>query len=515
VNFFDRLASDRNRRFAGRQSARNDQAKPPGNFSFGTGVYGGPTFVDAFNTRRGPDPYRLVEKYRGLIYAMVARNRDGVTRIPLRLYADGSRVMGKPNRNCDPIPVSRYVGERMAKAGLVSSAAVDNVYEIRNHPVLDLLDNPDPYGYFDRKKLIGLMVSYCDVVGQSFLAPEGNGWDYTRPDDGRKKGPPDYLWVLCSQYVWPVRYGGDALVDYWQYYQARIPYEAMIRFRHSISLRDVYGSAYGPVYAGTMYSDQEERYTAVWDQVLGIGARPNLIVSAKDAMMPPGPDERLRFDQDLNRKTSAGNAGRIVVTNGAWEFHPVTYQPADLAALEINKHDRDVLASIFGQPPTYYTIESNLANLQAANEQFARTSVEPRCEAIAGTLTNFVRKFDQRLFFRFDPAIQEDDESREKIIQMRLDSYRTTINQENEELKYPPVSWGNEPLIDKNKIPYSMLVQQIQQGIVAQQAGVESQQKRDEFELQDQPADDATEQMRSFRRNLERVRRIDVMRVAS
>jgi Phage portal protein len=517
VNFRQRLSADIQRRFAGRESAREEQrASPPGKFSFGTGVYGGPAFVDAFNSRRGPNPYELIERCRGLLYAMVARNRDGVTRVPLRLYADGSRAMGKPNRNCDPIRVSRNVGERLFRAGHVSSAAVDQVYEIRTHPLLERLDKPDPYGYFDRKKLLGLMCSYCDIVGQGFLVPEGNGWDYRRPDDGRKKGPPDYLWVLYSQYVYPIRDSGDALVDYWQYYADRLPYEATLRFRHSISFRDAYGSAYSPIYAGAMYSDQEERYTAIWDQILGIGARPNLIVSAKDAMMPPGPDERLRFDQDLNRKTSGGNAGRIVVTNGAWEFTPINYQQADMAANQLQQYDREVLATIFGQPPTYYTVNSNLANLTAADEQFARTSVEPRCDSIASTLTDLVQRWDKRLFFKFDPAIQEDDESREKVISMRLASGRATINQVNEEDKYPAVPWGDQPWIAATLKQPDMIQEAHDQGLEQQKSAVESQQKRDEFELRDQPADDAAEKMRSLLRiSRERLMRIDVMRVAS
>lgn len=503
MNFFERLRADRERRFsAGSGSANREKDVPPGGFSFGTGIYGGPAYIDPFKARRGPTPFDLVEADIGLIYAMVAGNRDGVTRIPLRMYADGSRVMGKPARNCEPIRMSHHVGERMAKAGLVSDAAVDQVYEIRNHPFLDTLDRPDPYGYFDRKKLIGLMVSYCDTVGQGFIAPEGNGWDYTRPDDGRKKGPPEFLWVLYSQYVWPIRDGGSPLVDQWQYFRDRMPYEAVLRFRQSVSLRDAYGSAYSPLYAGSMYSDQEQRYTAVWDQVLGIGARPNMIVSAKDPMMPPGEDERLRFEQDLNRKTSGGNAGRIVVTKGAWDFLTVNYQQADLGAKQINEYSRDILATIFGQPPTYYTVNSNLANLTAADEQFARKSVEPRCEMIASVLTDLVRQWDKRLFFRFDPAIQEDDESREKVISMRLASGRATINQVNEEEKYPAVAWGDEPWLPSGLKQPSMLVAEHEQGLEQQQAAiqqgnakVESQQQRDNFELRDDPE---AEQMRAL-----------------
>ena len=343
--------------------------RPPGNFGFSSTWTGGPTYSDAFQTRRAPSPYGLIERYGRLIYAMANRNKDAVTRLPLRLYVDGSRAQGgKPRSACDPIKVSRSVGERLARAGMVSAAAVDQVYEVRAHPWLDVLDRPDPDGYFDRKSLIGLMVVSQDIVGSGYLVPQGNGWDCEAGTVGRNA--PDWLWVIYAQYVVPWRQPSSPLIEHWQYFAQRLPFANVLWFRQNISLRDPYGAAFSPTYAGDMYQDQEGKFISYYDQIIG-GPRPNLVASAKDPMMPPGEAERKRYEQDLNRRQAGGNSGNAIVTNGAYDHTTINYPPTDEAGLHLSEYDRNCLASIFGQPPTLYTTDTNLANLQAANEQHA------------------------------------------------------------------------------------------------------------------------------------------------
>jgi hypothetical protein len=470
--------------------ARAPDASPPGRFSTGTGTVGGPQYTDAFGRRRAPTPWQLVEKYKSLVYAMVARNADAVTRIPLRLMMDGSRVQGgPPNRACDPIKVSRSVGRRAAESGKVSSAAVDQVYEVRTHPMLRVLDRPDPYGCFSRRQLLSLMVAYQDVVGSAYLVPDGNGWDWRTGRVGRTA--PEILWVLYPQYVIPIRYPASPLVKDWQYFADRVPFENALWFRQKMSLRDAYGGSYSPTYAGDVYADQEDRQVSIFDQLLGNGARPNLIVTAKDPMMPPGEVERLRFEQDMNSRQAGGNAGGLLVNLGAWDFTPVNYAQTDTAAKEFSEYDRNNLACIFGQPPTYYTTDTNLANLQAAREHHAIFGVEPRCCVLADVLTAMVQLWDQRLFFQFDPCLPEDDEIKARIVDMQVKSGLITINEANEEGRWPKKPYGDEPWMPGTMVQPSMAREKHDQGLAQGDAAMESQQKRDDFELSDAPEDQA------------------------
>jgi hypothetical protein len=402
---------------------------------------------------------------------MVAKNANAVVRIPLRLYADGSRKNGgKPRSACDPIRVLRSTGQRLARDGRVSPSAVDQVYEIRQHPMLDLLDKPDPYGYFSRSKLISLMVRYCDVVGAAYFMPDWDGWNRT---SDRPNRVPDYLWVLYSQYVLPIRMPASPLIDKFQYFSERIPHGSLLWFRQNHSLRDPYGGGYSPTYAGDQYAEQEQKQIAILDQVLGLGPRPNMIATAKDPLQPPGPSEAKRLEQDLVRKHSGGYAGGVLINTGAWDFTPASYAPADMGGKEISEYDCKILATIFGQPPTYYTVDTNLANLQAADQQHARDGVDPRCKMISETLSYWVQQYDPRLFFSFDASLPEDEELKTKVLDMKLRNGSLTINQANEESQWPAVPWGDEPWIPGTLTQPSMAIATHEQGLEAAKVGVE------------------------------------------
>ncbi len=481
--FFDRLQEDMGKRFP-KPVAPKDGPQPPGRFSFGTQTLGGPYRTDAFGARPAPSFTGLIERYHALIYAMVGRSRDGVTRVPLRLMADGSRVQGKPSRAADPIRVSRSVGKRLARNGAVSTSAVDQVYEIRQHPLLDVLDHPDPYGNFNRKKLIGLMVAYQDVVGSGFLVPEGRGWDWRK--SGKIKGPPENLWVVYPHYTIPIRTGMSPQIDHFQYFADWLPFESVIWFRRNVSLRDAYGSAFSPTYASEPYRQQEQELVSVLSQALGIGARPSIIATAKDAMVGITPLQKQAMEQDFNSKYSAYGAGKLHVNDGAWEFTIPDYPKADIAARDIAQHDRDNMANIFGMPPTYFTVDSNLANLQAADVQFARANTEPRCEEIAAQFTRLAQMCDPRLFFAFDPVVQEDEESNMKVVQMRLACGLTTPNQENEEGKWPAFPEGDEHWVPNSLTTMSMLVEQHQQQLEQNAQAMESIGTQDELAVDGQ-----------------------------
>lgn len=418
-------------------------AVPPGNFSFGTQNYGGPQYTDAFRSKRGPSLTQLVENYAAIIYAMVDRNRNAVARLPMRLLADGSRAQGKPARACDPIRVSREVGKGLAESGQISTAAIDQVYEVRNHPLLDVVNEPDPYGTFTREQFIGTMVAFMDVVGSAYIVPEGNGWDW-RNESTRKKGPPEYLWVVYPQYTIPVRLAANPIVQYFQYFSDRLPKDAVVWLRHTHSLRDVYGSAFSPTYAGESYRQQEQEQVAILSQLYS-NARPQMIISPKDALMPFGENEAFAYEQDFNRKLSQGGAGGLLVLRSPLDVTPVSYQPADLGANEVAKQDITLLAAIFGQPPTYYTVDSNLANLQAANAQHDMMGVQPRCKTIAGCFTRLAKQYDPRLMFQFDPGLPEDELLKAQVDKIYFDAGAVTINEWGEEKRYAKKPYGDAP----------------------------------------------------------------------
>lgn len=430
----------------------------------GSTVIGGPLFTDAFGARRAPTPFQLVESYKSLLYACVQINANAVSQVPLRLYSDSSHG-DEPRDLAGPRPVTRAVHARLRGLGYLRSVgSVRDLKEITDHPLLDCLDQPDPGGYFDRQSLLDLIVRYCDVVGTAYVLL-----------DGPTRGVPRWLWPLASQFVTVVPAESTPLIEGYRYFENTYKYEQVLRFRCTPSLRDPYKAAFSPAYAATDYAGLEDAWVAIQTNLLGNGPRPGMIASAKDASMPPGDNDRLRLAQSLEMNHSRGNAGKVLVTNGAWDFTPWNYTPADLGGLEVSRYDLERTANVFGIPMPFLSGETNLANLQAAREQHAKNAVEPRCKLIASVLTRFVRRFDPRLFFAFDSAVPEDEERRAKIAQMRLTTGQTTINEENEELQWEPKPWGDEPWLAGSLKQPTMLQQSHEQGMEAAAAGIEAQ----------------------------------------
>jgi hypothetical protein len=461
MGFLAQLQDDMGKRYSKPVDPKTGP-QPPGRFSFGTQTQGGPSYTDAFKARRSPTQTQLVENYAALIYAMVTKTSSAVAKVPVRLVMDGSRGQGGPPVRCaDGIKLSRSYGIQLARDGAISPSAVDQIYEIRNHPLLDSLDRPDPYNSFSRKKFIALIVAYMDVMGSAYIVPEGNGWDWENKSK-RRLGPPENLWVIYPQWVIPTRTGHSPIIDTFVYFADRLPLQSVLWFRHGLSLRDAYGAAYSPTNAGEPYRQQESELVTVLSQVMAMPPRPSLVLTAKDAVAGIMPTQKAALEQQLRSKFSAAGAGGLWINDGAWDVTPVDYQKADVGAKEIAQHDRDNMASIFGMPPTYFTVDSNLANLQAADKQFARFCVEPRLDTVTDMLTVLAQMCDPRLRFVHDPVEPEDEESKMKVVQMRIACAMTTPNQENEEGKWPAYPEGDEHFIDSTLQPLSAVMAQAQ-----------------------------------------------------
>jgi HK97 family phage portal protein len=467
---------------AGRPGPPRQGVNPPGGFSGGSTLLGGPAFTDSFRSHRGPLPYELLELYRSVVYSCVALNEHSVIRVPLRLYADGSKSGGKPRSACDPVPIGRSMRHRLAhdpwlEHCRVAPTVVDQVYEVRTHEILHLLDNPDGAGYFDRAKLLSLIVRYCDTVGIAYFVPQRSGRGLV----------PNILWPLYSQYVQPIRLAGSPLIDFFQYFGDRLPFADVLRFRLNDSLRDPYASGYSPLYAAIEYARLESSFVSIQEQLLGSGPRPSIVFSPKDPMMPPGDPERMRFQQDLDRTRAGANAGKSLVTNGAWDITPISYAPTDLAGKDLSEYNIRMICSCFGIPPTIFTTETNLANIEAANQLHARNAVEPRCHMIASVLTRFARRFDPRLFFAFDSAIPEDEEKKARIWDIKLKNYSATINEATEEDKSPPKDYGKEPWMSGDPKQPTMIQEAHQMGMTSQAHAVANADKASEFQYSDEP----------------------------
>jgi len=416
----------------------------------GSGWLGGPMFVDAFNSRRAPNPAELVEGFKAVVWSCVGLNMSGVARTRLALYATTSEGQLKPKRwSCPTRPVRPQVKAMMRKSApnqcegwVQKQAAAAEVDEVVDHPLLETLGtvNDD----FDTDSLIRYLVACGDVVGSFYVWPEASG-----------NGPPDLLWPLLAQYVLPFKSPMGSLVQHYTYFGHTYQPAELIRGRF-ISLRDPYGAGYGPAQAAWSYVGLNDQFTSVQENLMTQGGRISGYLTDADPANPLGPVEAAKAEQRINASWTRGNAGRIPYFPGALKFEPTAWPPRDLAELQISDNALLRIANCFGVPVSLLKTEDvNRANADAGHLQHAKLAVDPRCHLIASALTKWTRWYGaenglsgwDRLFWAFDNPVSEDKQADCTVFTSYVDRGILARNEVRHELGYEPLDGADDLLV--------------------------------------------------------------------
>jgi hypothetical protein len=443
---------------------------PPG-YGMGTAWGGGTLYADAFGAKRGPTPAQLIEGFKSIAFAAEEITIGALAALPLRLYASSSPGQPKPRSYNEPRQITRSERTRLNGLGYLrrSLNGVEDVHEITQHQLIDTLNRPciDPetgLSYFDRPSWLGTLVRYVDICGSAYIKPE-NADGVGLGDLVRAAVLPTHLWPLQAQYVWPTRETNSALIKEFKYFTEYYQPEDILMVRLRPSPRDPYGAGYAALQAAWNYVQLEDKSISMWDQLLGTGARPNLIGSPEDPNVAPGDDERKRFEAEMNTYHARGRAGRFLATNGAWKFTPVNYQGFDLAEMDVDIFLAERICNCLCVPISFLSKDTNLANLQAARTQHSEQAVEPRAQMSASCLTDLTQKYEPRLFWAFDESTPDDEERKAKIVDMGVRNGTYTWNEARVDTPFPPRPDGDQVWVSNSLATTDMLQEKHESGL--------------------------------------------------
>jgi HK97 family phage portal protein len=415
-----------------------EKSAPPGGFSMGYG--GGPWFSDGARFRRAPTPNDLIEQFKSLVYSCCWINANAVGRVPLRLYAVTKHAQQKVKWWNYPKQIKRATKARIKSLPYLAKAVAgaDEIEEITSHPLLDAVQwvSED----MDTNQLIQYTCICLDLFGQGYW------WPFL----GKNRLPVE-IWPLPTQYVWPVIEAGAMAPSRYQFGGVQYEKGELLKFKR-IAPRNPYGVGMGPGQASIEYTRLEDVFVSLQDAMLSNGPRPSILVSHKDPKGSFGEAERKRLENDMERRGRGGRAGGVFVVDGAAAISTLSYQPTDIGGLQVADYNMERTCNDFDVPPTFFSKDTNLANLQTATEHHARNAVEPRCKSIASTLTRYVHSLPgdrgmDRLVLAFDPAVAADRKAEADNNKTYIDMGVFTINEVRLELGYEPVEGGDEPLV--------------------------------------------------------------------
>jgi HK97 family phage portal protein len=401
------------------------------------GQWTGTSYVDAWKRTRDPSANELMAELKGIAWACASINAQVCASNPPALFVATSE--GQSAAKCRTRPVSRKC-EAILRARFPERAQkAQRIEEVAQHPLLDLFHNANPvHSAFDLWELTTL---YLEVHGRAF-------W-YLEIDP--VLGVPVKAWPLPPQNIMPRRKpDSPRLLDYYEYQTGRtrqeFPAEQVVYFRYP-DPRDPYLGGLSPLRACFEQVALQSEFAATKSALYENRGIPSALVTPEDVI---GEEERDRLENQWNNKFRRGGAGRVVVAESGFKLQLLQQSMGDLAALADLKATKEDIANAFHVPLSYLTSQTNLANLQAAQQQHMNLAITPRLRRRDEKLNHqLVPLFDPsgRLFLASDLQGATTSEQTWQMAVADLKYGVVTVNEVRSDRGLPPVPWGNTPFI--------------------------------------------------------------------
>jgi HK97 family phage portal protein len=314
--------------------------------------------------------------------------------------------------------------------------SAERIEEVADHPLLDLLAQVNPTH------------NAFDLWEMTTLSQEVHGVAYWLLEFG-PLGTPIAIWPVPAHQITPFREGNSPhLVDVYVFRggneERRFSPDQILAFRYP-DPRDPYLGGLSPLRACFEQVQLTSELAAFKQAKFHNHALPDAIISAEDIL---GEEERDRLEHVWNARLRQGGAGRVIVSGSALRVQMLEHSMGDLAALADLRATKEDICNAFAVPLSYLTAQTNLANLQAAEQQHLAQAIRPRLRRRDEKLNEqLVPLFDPtgRLFVASDEPAPGNRDLRLRECEMHLRQGVVTINEVRSEQGRPPVPWGDRP----------------------------------------------------------------------
>lgn len=342
--------------------------------------------------RRGTLEYLKAYSTMPWLRAVTSRIGNSVASTSWRLFVvrRGGEVKRRP-----ALQRARYP-ERGAM--LKAARQAGDLQEIDDHPLLDLLADPNPVleGMSARK----LTQVYLDLVGEAFwvLAPNAQGM-------------PVEAWPIPPTWV---RSTPTAKRPYYEIrmgtWSGEIAEEDVLAFRDPDPVDPYTARGTGTALALADELETDEYAAKHTRAVFYNRARPDMIVAMEGAHA----EEVQRFERSwLNDHQGFWRAFKPLFTSRKLDITELTQNFEQLQLTSLRKFERDTIIQGYGMPAEILGITetSNRATVVAADFLYSRWVLTPRLELLRSIYQErLVPLFDERLIIDYVSPVQEDAE---------------------------------------------------------------------------------------------------------
>lgn len=311
-----------------------------------------------------------------------------------------------------------------------------NVREIESHPLLDLLQRPNP---------LQSKQEYTEAV-VAFLLLSGNAYE---EENGPNVGPPKELWPLRPDRV-RVLPDAEHLISGYRYEvngrSLDFPAARIMHTKLFSALDDFYGLS--PIAVAARGIDGDNAANAWNASMFQNGGRPSGALSTDNALTD---DQYNRLQNQVNAKyTGTKNAGRPLLLEGGLRWQEMSLSPKDMDFIQSKKLSRLEICAAFGVPPELVGDHEHAtySNYQEARQAFYVETVLPILDKLRDKRNaHLVPQFGDGLYLDYDrDGIEALQESREKVWDRVLRAHAQgllTDNEGRDALGYESVQGGN------------------------------------------------------------------------
>ena len=361
----------------------------------------------SYNNQNTGRDYELVTRgITGTAYRAATINATVLAGQTLRLFRKIGTGIAKAGRKVADKRIVKHATNRgkvkslIGKAATYANRAGDEVEEVLDHPVLDLIQNPDPI--YTGSMWMHMLFWFKEVAGRAYL--------YV----GEKvNGVPVSAYILPSQFAWPMLSDTGFIAGY--YYgrnrsdPMRIPAEDVVYLRqHGSPVHPAGGMSW--LFSVMAETDMEAAALQAEAQRWLNGGMPGMVFKAA----PTTTDAQMRqINAHLNQSTrGVGKAGSILLLRDT-ELIQYGTKPHEMQYVEgITTTEKRIYDAAGIPEPIYRLNSANLASATVANAQYMRYTIAPRLATLAGELTELLLPHygvePGEMWFCFDDPTQDD-----------------------------------------------------------------------------------------------------------
>ncbi len=331
------------------------------------------------------------------------------------------------------------IARRMSGVGLRLYQSGPQGTEVGQHPLLDLLNKPNPI--LTGRQLRHTLATHLELTGMAFVLRVDNAL-----------GRPAELWPLSPGDLLEITSGGDTRRPITGFvFQGpagqKVTYQPgeILYFRHPSPLSLIYGAS--PIEAMAHAFDIDLAVRIYQRNFFRNSARPEVVLSTDQRLTE---DEARRVLTRWRQKHQGlAHVFEPTVLDGGLKAQPLSFSSKDFEFIELAGWTQDNILAAYGVPAGKLGLvkDVNRANAVGIDITFNAECIRPRLEMWEDVMNAFLLPaYGQGLVLRHDNPVPSDRAQAHKEAMAQLDRGMITINEARASGGRAPVPWGDEPL---------------------------------------------------------------------